>query len=120
MRNYLALACALAVCAIGFVFPVQGLAQSLGNAGTVQGTVVDTSGGVVAGAEVSIKNAISCYNQTTRTGTDGSFRLTNIPPNPYHLEVAAAGFSTFSQDVSIRSGIPIQVKAPLPVAGVPT
>src|ERR1700730_5365406 len=101
MRSSLALAgvYALVACAVGFVFPVRGLAQSLGNAGTVQGTAVDPSGAVVSGAEVSIKNPISGYSQNTRTGTDGSFRLTNIPPNPYHLEVAAPGFSPFAEDV---------------------
>src|SRR6266566_2207714 len=122
MRNYLALAgvYAFAACAVGFVLPVQSLAQSLGNAGTVQGTVVDPSGAVVAGAQVSLNNPISGYSQTTRSGSDGSFRLTNIPPNPYHLEVAAPGFSPFAQDVTIRNAIPIQVKATLPIAGAKT
>jgi hypothetical protein len=118
MRNYLALAVVYALAAC--VFPVQSRAQSLGNAGTVQGNVVDPSGAVVSGAEVSIHNPISGYNQTTRTGTDGSFRLNNIPPNPYHLEISAPGFSTYSQDVSIRSSIPVQVKATLPLAGAKT
>src|SRR6266576_4721727 len=115
MRNYLALAGLVL-----FVLPVQSLAQSLGNAGTVQGTVVDPSGAVISGAEVSIKNPISGYSQATRSGSDGSFRLTNIPPNPYHLEVVAPGFSPFAQDVTIRNAIPVQIKATLPVAGAKT
>jgi hypothetical protein len=99
---------------------VRGLAQSLGNAGTVEGVVVDQSGAMVSAADVRISNAISGYSQTAKTASNGSFRLNNIPPNPYHLEVTASGFNVFSQDVTIRNAIPVQVKATLGVAGSKT
>jgi hypothetical protein len=82
--------------------------------------VVDPSGAAVAKAEVSIHNAVTNYSQTVTAGTDGSFRFVNILPNPYHLEVTANGFSTFSQDVSIRNSIPVQVKVTLALAGSKT
>ena len=110
-------AACLALC-LGFV--TSGHAQSLGNAGTVEGTVVDQSGAAVPGAVVSVHNAISGYNQSTTSAADGSFRLSNIPPNPYHLEAKAANFNTYSQDISIRNAIPIQVKPTLSVAGAQT
>ena len=100
------------------VHPVFG--QSLGNAGTIEGTVVDPSGAAVAKATVTIHNAVTGYKQSTITGADGAFRFSNIPPNPYHLEVNASGFAVFGQDVSIRSAIPIQVKATLALAGAQT
>src|SRR5580704_6954858 len=100
--------------------PLPSSAQSLGNAGTVEGTVVDQSGAAVSGAQVSVHNAISGYSQTITSGADGSFRLSNIPPNPYHFEVTAPRFSAFSQEINIRNAIPIQVKATLPVAGTST
>ena len=50
------------------------------------------------------------------SGADGSFRLTNLPPNPYHLQVKAPGFGVYSQDMDIRNAIPVQVKATLAVA----
>jgi hypothetical protein len=93
-------------------------AQSLGNAGTITGTVVDPSGGVVVNAEVSVHNPVTGYMQTVTTGSDGSFRLLNLPPTPYHLEVKAAGFSTYSQDLEIRNSVPVQVRAALTVSGV--
>ena len=65
----------------------------------------------------SIHNPISDYKQSTTTAADGSFRLVNIPPNPYHLEVRASGFAVFSQDVTIRNSLPVQVKAALEIAG---
>src|SRR5438128_2232864 len=94
--------------------------QSLGNAGTIEGNVLDPSGAAVANASVNIRNAITGYRQTTTTGTDGSFRIGNIPANPYHLEVMASGFAPFSQDVTVRNALPVQVKATLALAGSKT
>src|ERR1051325_6662988 len=98
-------------------FPTRLFSQSLGNAGTIAGTVVDPSGAVVPKASVTIHNGITGYRQATTAGSDGSFRLVNIPPNPYHLEVAAPGFEGFSQDVDVRNSVPVQVKATLALPG---
>jgi hypothetical protein len=92
-------------------------AQSLGNAGTIEGAVTDPSGAAVAQAQVSVHNAVTGYQQSAVTGQDGTFKLSNLPPNPYHMEIKASGFETFTQDVSIRSSVPIQVKATMAVAG---
>ena len=89
------------------------LGQSLGNAGTIEGTVADPSGAAVPKAAVTIHNAITGYRQSATAAADGSFRITNIPPNPYQLEVTAAGFSTFAQDVTIRNAVPVAVNAKL-------
>src|SRR5260370_2740774 len=91
--------------------------QSLGNAGTIEGTVVDQSGAVIPKAQVSIHNVVTGYAQSVLSGSDGAFRLGNLPPNPYHLEVKASGFGTFSHDVDIRNSLPVPVKATLSVAG---
>ena len=110
----------LAVSALGVLFfclagPAWG--QSLGNAGTIEGTVLDPSGAAVANAVVTVHNPLSGYSQSAKSGQDGSFRLVNIPPNPYHLEVVASGFAPFVEDVTVRGSVPVQVKAALAVAG---
>jgi len=91
--------------------------QSLGNAGTIEGTVIDPSGSVIPKARVELRNSVSGYHQSTTSADDGTFRLSNIPPNPYHLEVTAPGFAHFTQDVAIRSAVPLQLKATLALAG---
>src|SRR5689334_8694925 len=87
------------------VAPVPQLlfSQSLGNVGTIMGTIVDPSGAAVAGADVSLHNLVSGYTQAAKSGSDGTFKLTNVPPNSYHLEISAPGFNPFSQEVIIRS-----------------
>jgi hypothetical protein len=78
----------------------------LGNSGSIEGVVKDASGGVVAGAKVEISNPVSGFRREVITGSDGSFRVTNVPFNPYHLAVSAEGFSSTTQDVDVRSTVP--------------
>jgi hypothetical protein len=91
--------------------------QATGNGGTVQGTVTDPSGAVVPGADVSLINSVTDYKQTVKSGADGTFRLPNIPMNQYRLEISAPGFQPYSQEVAVRTQVPIQVKAALALAG---
>ena len=95
-------------------------AQSLGNAGTIEGTVVDPSGAAVPKAEISIHNAVTGYKQSAVSGPDGSFRLSNLPPNPYQVQVKVAGFAAYQQTIDIKNAIPVSVKAMLALAGANT
>ena len=85
-------------------------AQALGNAGTIEGTVTDPSGAILPNAKVTILNRITNYQQTATTDSKGTFRLTNIPPNPYHVEVSAPNFAISAQDVDVRSTVPVSLK----------
>ena len=91
--------------------------QATGNGGTITGTVVDPTGAVVAGADVTLTNSVTNYSQSVKSGADGSFRLVNIPLNNYGLSVTAPGFETFHQDVSVRTLVPLQLHAALVLAG---
>jgi hypothetical protein len=108
LATILVVTCALAVSAY---------AQSMGNAGTVEGTVTDPSGAAIPSASVSIINRITGYQQVTKTDNTGGFRLSNVPPNPYHLEVTVPNFNLYAQDVTVRSSAPISLKIPLTLAG---
>jgi hypothetical protein len=99
---------------------IPAVAQSLGNAGTVEGAVKDPSGAVIAGASVEIRNAISGYRRALTTDTTGAFRFSNVPPNPYHLSVTAPGFTAFQTDVVTRGGVPVSVPVQLALAGATT
>jgi hypothetical protein len=85
----------------------------IGNSGSIEGVVKDPSGSAVPNATVQIVNPVSGLNRTTNTSPDGSFRFTNVPFNPYHLSVNASGFASFSQDVEVRSGVPMRADVAL-------
>jgi len=95
-------------------------AQSLGNAGTIIGMVTDPSGLAVPNAQVALHNAVTNFQQSVQTGADGGFRMNNLPPNAYHLDITSPGFAPYSQSIDIRNAIPVQIKAMLQVASATT
>src|SRR5579871_3689638 len=90
-----------------------GFAQ--GNSGSIEGTVKDPSGSSIAGATVEITYSVSGFQRETTTNPDGNFRFTNIPFNPYHMVVTASGFNSFTQDVEVRSTVPVNVQVALTI-----
>jgi carboxypeptidase family protein len=88
-----------------------------GNSANITGTVTDPSGGVVINATVSIHNPVSGFERSTTTDASGNFSFANVPFNPYHLAVSAAGFGAYAQDVDARSSVPLSLKIALTIAG---
>ena len=93
------------------------LALAAAQAQSIGGTVVDPTGAVVFNATVEIHNPVSRYARSTSTDAAGKFNFTNVPANPYHLKVTAAGFAPYAQDVEVRSSVPIDVPIKLQVEG---
>jgi hypothetical protein len=81
--------------------------------GSIEGVVKDSTGGVLPTAKVEISFAVSGFQRETTTGSNGEFRFTNVPFNPYHLIVTATGFATTAQDVDVRSSVPTKVEISL-------
>jgi hypothetical protein len=96
------------------LFAVPARAQ-LGNSGSIEGVVKDQSGASVPGAKVEITNPVSHFHREATTDSDGNYRFTNVPFNPYHLVVTAAGFGSISQDVDVRSTVPVNLPIALKV-----
>ncbi len=92
-------------------------AQAAGSGGVIEGTIVDPSGALVAGAQVTLSNVLTSYKQALKSGGNGAFRFVNIPPNQYNLQVTVSGFQTYSQNISVRTSIPLQLKISLVLAG---
>ncbi len=80
------------------------VAQS--TSGTLNGSVKDSTGAVVAVANVTISNPVSGYTKTVTTDATGHFTFPNIPFNPYQLTVSAPGLQSASS-VQISSTVPV-------------
>ena len=91
-------------------------AQS-GSSTSVTGTVLDPTGAVVAFAGVEIQNPVSRFDRTTATDSSGKFTIPNVPFNPYHLTVLGHGFAAYSQDIDVRSVVPVNLNITLKVGG---
>ena len=72
----------------------------------VSGTVRDSSGGALPGAEVTITKTDTGAVRTVFTNEDGSYVIPNLPVGPYALKVVLQGFNTYVQD-----GIVLQVSS---------
>ena len=92
-------------------------AQALGGAGTITGTVTDPTGAVIPGSTVTLSNPATGFKRTAQSDASGNFRFTGVPPQSYHVEVTSSGFASSSQDVTVRSAVPIALKIPLVLAG---
>src|ERR1700751_6280156 len=68
--------------------------------GTLFGTVTDTSGAVVPGAEVSVENVTTGLKRDGSTGKTGDYKLGGLATGRYTLRVQKEGFQTEG-----RSGI---------------
>jgi hypothetical protein len=109
----------LAVAMAAFVVTLcagTAIAQA-GASASISGSVLDPSGAVVANAMVEIHNAVSGFDRTVATDSQGKFSIPNVPFNPYHVTVTAAGFAQNAQDVEIRSALGVTVTVNLMVAG---
>ena len=106
-----------------FVFLVLAttvFAQSGGNSTSVNGTVLDPSGAVVPNATIELHNPVSQFQRSATTDAAGNFSIPNVPFNPYHLSVTAPGFASYTQDVDVRSLVPVTVKITVQVATTAT
>jgi hypothetical protein len=98
------------IMSFSFLFCAMSVRAQMGNSGSIDGVVKDSSGGIVAGATVEISYAVSGYQRQATTGSDGTFRFTNVPFNTYHLVVTTPGFAPYTQDVDVRSTVPTSIQ----------
>lgn len=72
---------------------------------TLVGTVTDPSGGVVAGATVTVTEVATGQVYTLTTGNTGDFVRPALKPGTYSVVVRAPGFKTAEQkDILLRAG----------------
>ncbi len=72
--------------------------------GDIQGTVIDSSGAVVAGAKITIKNRSNGATRVVYPGDSGDFSAPQLEIGDYQITVEKDGFKSFNQDVVVRSG----------------
>ena len=93
------------------------------NAHTLQvsGTVVDTSGALIAGASVLVRNANGTVQKKTQSDTNGSFIISGLPAGDYRLAVSNTRFETKEMQVTLgTTEAPAAVRISLAVSSVST
>jgi hypothetical protein len=81
--------------------------------GTIQGTVMDQSQAVIAGAEVTITKKATGEVRTTVTDNSGNFRFNLLSADKYTIKVSKPGFASRTQDVDLLVGQTVTANATL-------
>ena len=85
--------------------------------GTVRGTVTDSTGGVLPGAEVTVRHETTGESTTGLTDETGNYEFTGLPPGPYTLTAEAPSFRmVIYNNVELMPGQPVLQNFTLEIA----
>ena len=107
-----AFVCLIALGAAGWAFAQE-------TTGSIEGTLRDPQGNLVAGVPVTITGVSVGFSRTTSSKEDGRFVITQLPPGIYKVTAAAAsGFGEqVREPVTVVLGKPTSVDFNLQPAG---
>jgi hypothetical protein len=71
---------------------------------TLNGCVTDSSGAVIVGAEISVKQIVTGVGRRLTTQADGRFRVENLQPGEYEVEANSHGFMTVWRRLTLQIG----------------
>jgi hypothetical protein len=108
--------------ALARVLVLTALAASAARAqtptGTIVGVVSDSSGAVMAGAQVSITNMATAQSRVVSTSAAGRFVADALPPASYEVVVQVAGFKRMLRAANVEAGTTTSVDLALEVGDV--
>ncbi len=94
---------AIPVLAVLLALPGTTYAQRM--TGELSGSVVDASGGVIPGADVTVTNEASGAVRRSVTNSDGFFAFAALPAATYTVTVQMQGFNSYEvKGIELRSG----------------
>ena len=83
---------------------------------SLSGTVADSSGAVIPGADVKIRNNGTGAEYNTITASDGGFNMPSLPGGTYTVTVSLMGFKTaVLNSVTLNASLPASVRVTLAV-----
>jgi len=89
--------------------------------GTIYGTVVDQTGDLVAGAQVTLTRGNQSSSQEVLSNDDGQFSFANVAPGPFQLTINSEGFTAQTFSGTLHPGeINVVPQIALPIAAVVT
>jgi hypothetical protein len=108
----------LALTTLFSIFLTAGV-QAQSGTSTINGTVNDPQGNVIAGATVNLTSSDRGFTRTATTTESGTFSFPSIQPGVYQLEIQANGFKKYVQnELKVIVDTPTNVAAVLEVGSV--
>ena len=98
------------------LLPARMQAQSFN--GSIAGKVTDTTGAVVAGADLTLKNVGGGVEIKRRSTDAGEYAFRNLVPGTYELRASSAGFRPFVQkSIEVTMNGDVRLDVALTVGG---
>ena len=86
---------------------------------TIEGTIKDAQGSVVAGAQIVVKSASLGIERSATSDANGFYRITALPAGNYSLKISHAGFAARDfDDVELTVNRTLTLDIPLEVGAV--
>jgi outer membrane receptor protein involved in Fe transport len=89
---------ALILVLTALVFTPALVFAQIGGTGSIQGNVLDPSGGALAGATVTATHSATGVITTRTTTPSGVYTVSPLPPGSYRVQVSLTGFQTHVQE----------------------
>src|SRR5205807_1589180 len=94
----------------------RALAQSQ-TTGRIAGTVRDSNGAVIAGAEVKVVSDERGEQREAKTNEDGSYSVPSVPPGRYRVSISSPGFTLRTEVTDVAITETVTLNFTLTVAG---
>src|SRR5262245_38856295 len=116
MRRLHVVALTMIVC---LAVPAGLAAQSQITTGVIDGVAADSSGAVLPGVDVEIRNVDTNFTRTLTTDANGRFVALQLPPGRYTVQLKLSGFATVMlENVLVTVGETVRLAPVLKVSGV--
>lgn len=103
-----------ALCILVLLLSSAGAVKAQIYYGTITGTVTDSTGAVVSGATVTVKNVGTAAEYTAKTSDAGNYTVSQLPIGVYEVRVKQTGFKEFAAtDVEVHTSTNTEVNAKL-------
>ena len=93
----------LSVLALSLCLGVGALAQSV-TAGDIDGTLTDSTGAIIPNGKITATNPATGATKTVESSSNGTYRISLLPPGTYTVTATATGFSTVSTTITVGAG----------------
>jgi len=95
-------------------------AWSQAEAGSISGTVTDSTGAVIPGATVTAKSLATSASRSVQTGSAGTYQISGLEPAIYEITITSQNFASFTSRAEVTVGGKVTLDAQLAVSGKTT
>jgi len=107
------------ICVVAIFLILSGSIRAQSPNAALNGQVVDSSGGVIVGANIDAVNVATNVRYSTKTNAEGMYLLPGLPPANYEIQVSHAGFKTILKpDVLLNVQDAVVINFVLPLGAV--